>query len=219
MRNPERRLPRDLERLVADFAYYDCNNLLDVFLETTESHDLRQFVRSCKGSLFEIDLRGLQLTDAIGDLSKLPSTLKTLILVHCGLTSFNVAALPRGLEQLELSHNELTELDFTKLPPALTALMVWDNRLSSADLTKLPDNLKTVALNDNLLSSVNLNALPPNLTTILLHGNFLRDADFGTIPDDGRDTQVTGRGDQRTEHNHPPLRNAYGAAYRNFMFY
>ena len=128
MRNPEGRLPRELERIIADFAYYDWRNLLKVFPETTESSGFRLYAMMCNGpdgmaemertlrkstsegqtrypirvdvdgNIIEINLGGQQLTDeAIGDLSKLPSTLKTLNLARCNLTSFNVAALPQGL--------------------------------------------------------------------------------------------------------------------------
>ena len=44
MRNPKTALPNELKRIVADFVYYDWLNLLDVFLETNESHKFRNHV-------------------------------------------------------------------------------------------------------------------------------------------------------------------------------
>ena len=152
-----------------------------------------------RGSIIAIALDDQQLTDhSIGDLSKLPSTLRRLHLMDNRLTTLDVAALPRGLELLCLAHNELTALNFTKLPPALLDLFVSWNMLSSVDLTKLPRHLRYLWLRNNVLTSVDLGKVPRTLCHIDLMLNYLDDSDFRTLPCDDRETVVTGRGNQRT---------------------
>ena len=209
-------------------------NLLDVFLETTESHKFRVYIIECiqsyalvevdpkqwgrdpieadrDGNIIGIHLYNQRLTNsAIGDLSKLPSTLKMLFLVGNSLTELNVAALPRGLEILYLVRNELTELSFTKLPPSLISLFLNGNKLSSVNLSELPLTLRDLWLSSNGLTAVDLSALPPSLRSIglesnhlvtlnlnkaprsvafiFLEGNHLNDSVFNGTPEDGRAT-------------------------------
>ena len=219
-------------------------SVLDAFSETAESHKFRKYVRECirtntlistnraeweirdpiemdrEGNIVGINLYNQKLTNsAIGDLSKLPSTLRILVLTGSNLTTLNVAALPRGLRVLSLAHNRLSDLDMTKLPPALTSLLLNDNKLSSLDLTELPSTLRDLWLGQNALTTVGLNALPQSLRFISLEWNLLtevdltvvprgvmninlgmnhlEDAHFSTIPRDGRDTLVYGHGYQR----------------------
>ena len=133
----------------------------------------------CRGDIVRIDLSNQRLTNAaLGDLSKLPSTLKHLNLIYNELTRFDIASLPTGLEQLLLQFNRLIELDLAKLPRQL--IFLW--------------------LNYNQLISANLSALPHTLQLIDLSRNYLNDSQFGHLP--GRSerngsTGVVGRGNQR----------------------
>ena len=222
IRNPSRALPCALKRIVAEFVYYDWERLLNVFQETAESRKFRVYVRRCSragalvprngmewkadpievdrhGNIVSIFLHDQQFTDsAIGDLSKLPSTLKTLYLGRNNLTKLTVVALPRGLERLHLGWNQMTHLDLTKLPKELIYLFLRKNKLSSVVLSGLPQRLATLNLVNNELVSANLSALPPSLRVIALNENYLNDADFDSIPLDGRETEVLGRVSQRT---------------------
>ena len=164
-----------------------------------------------------------QLRDsALGDLSKLPSTLQRLSLagnqIH-QLTTLDVASLPRdlkilfvrnnqlteldllrlprGLEYLGVDGNNLTELDVTKLPPTLITLMAGHNKLSAIDLTKLPRNLDTLSLTNNNLLRVDLSQLPPVMWYIGLSRNHLDDSHFETLPSDRMQIQVHGKGNQK----------------------
>ena len=201
MQNPERRLPRELKRIIADFVYYDWRNLWDVFPDTTETFILRGVTPTQSqrelwslrgipirmnrdGHIIEIRLINRLLADhSIGDLSKLPSTLKYLFLDLNHLTKLDVAALPRGLCILSVSQNHLVNLDLIELPPALIKLDAGNNFISSADLTKLPRTLTDLNLVSNHISSVDLSALPPTLQLINLRNNRLSDASLRTIPD------------------------------------
>ena len=221
VRNPQRVLPSELKRVIADFVYYDWLNLLDVFPETTESQKFRNYVRESYqngalaavnisewaglpievdrcGNIIGISVHNQQLTDcAIGDLSKLPSTLKTLYFGRNNLTKLDVTALPRGMERLLLFWNRLTTFDLTKLPPALVLLNVGHNKLRSVNLDKLPQRLQVLWLDYNDLTTVNLSAVPLRMKYIVLNGNHLNDTDFNTILEDNRVTEVIGRGYQR----------------------
>ena len=243
IRNPSRTLPIELKRIIADFVHFDWLDLLDAFLETPESHNFRNFVRECDrtgalalwdrsewrfdpigvdsdGNIIEINLCDHQLTDsAIGDLSKLPSTLKELNLWGNNLTTLDVAALPRGLEVLYLSDNQLIDLDFTKLPTALLSLSVSGNALSAVNLTQLPrhlenlwlqhngleyvdlsaltPSLKFIALELNHLTSVDLSQVPAGMDFIHLGMNYLEERHLNSIPNDSRETMVTGHRYQR----------------------
>ena len=185
LRNPVREIPNVLKRIVAEFAYYDWERLLDVFPETEESHRFREYVHDYirtgvqvkvnrrasswvavelddGGNIIEIACFNQRMTDsAIGDLSKLPSTLKRLNLNGNKLTALDLSALPRGLQNLYLGNNKLTELNFAKLPRGMTTLSLSDNDLSTVDLSKVPSSM----------------------TTIFLVRNYLNDKDFSTIPD------------------------------------
>ena len=185
LRNPVRQIPNVLKRIVTEFAYYDWERLLDVFPETNESLKFRDYVKRYirtgmwvtgnrkepnwvtielddGGNIIEIACFKQQLTDsAIGDLSKLPSTLKRLNLNGNKLTALDLSALPRGLQNLYLGNNKLTELNFAKLPRGMTTLSLSDNELVTVDLSKVPSSM----------------------TTIFLVRNYLNDNDFSTIPD------------------------------------
>ena len=225
LRNPTRAIPKVLERIVAEFAYYHWERLLDVFPETTESRQFREYVKACKqngtlaavderdwcwdpievdcdGNIFRMVLSNQQLTDrSIGDLSKLPSTLRVLQLNGNNLTTLDVAALPRGLQGLYLRKAHLSKLDLTKLPPKLDYLGLEDNNLSTVNLNALPASLKFISLNGNQLRSVNLSKVPRSMSYIFLTWNHLKESDFNSIPVDGRVTAVLGQGYQRSEHS------------------
>ena len=227
-------------------------NLLNVFLETAESRKFREYIRKCirsyalvqvdgrewkrdpievddDGNITGILLFNHQLTNsAIGDLSKLPSTLRVLYLVGNNFTTLNVAALPRGLRILYLVRNQLSDLSLTKLPPSLTGLFLNQNKLSSVHLAELPQTLVDLWLSHNSLSAVDLSALPPNLKYISLEFcdltevdlsklppgiqnirlgmNYLDKASFSTFPNDGRQTEVQGEGLQRGKMFYDPTR-------------
>ena len=226
IRDPSNPLPIDWQRIIADFWYYDWKWLLDVFPKTMENHQFRLYVGECirsgklvtanesewtqwswdpievddNGNIIEIVLPNRNLTDcSIGDLSKLPSTLKQLNLNENNLTRLNVAALPRGLEAIYLCHNQLTMLDVTKLPPDLTDLWLEDNNLTMIDFSALPIRLDYIDLDNNHLTSANLSQVPINLKSIDLSRNYLDEADFGTLPIDSRCTSVYGQDTQKTK--------------------
>ena len=214
-----------------DYTFYNWARLLDVFPNTTETLKFRDYVEECKKwgyplpvddseweedpivvegmKITEIDLSNQQLTDrAIGDLSKLPSTLKGLTLFGNNLSTFNVAALPPGLKELDLSRNRLIHLDLTRLPTSLANLNLKDNRLTFVDLTKLPRNLKTLWLSGNELVSVDLSQVPRCMNIIELSMNYLDDHHFSTMCYQGHcdeyenygmmtNTTVLGKGEQR----------------------
>ena len=120
--------------------YSDLENLLVVFRETPETHVFREFVRlglaprdsqdddypiipmeyvsdypiwaDADGNIRGIYLSNHQMTDfAIRDLSKLPSTLRQLVLRNNQLTKLDIAALPQGLEWLDLRDNKLIGIE------------------------------------------------------------------------------------------------------------
>ena len=205
-RNTTRMIPRDLMDIFEGFVRYDWERLLDVFQSTANTQKIRDYVKErnkfgalatvnrsqwamgpfavdSDGDIIEIDLYNQRLTNSdIGDLSKLPSTLKVLNLRANNLISLDVAALPRGLEVLILNTNHLDELDFTKLPSALFSLFVHDNELSAVNLTKLPRGLENLWLKYNHLTSVDLSALPPGMVYISLDDNELTGVDLSKLP-------------------------------------
>ena len=217
MRNPTTALPNELKRIVADFVYYDWLNLLDVFLETNESDKFRNHVKECAcnnmfvpvnrsewlwdpidvdgaGNIIRIDLYNQQFTDSvIGDLSKLPSTLKYLTLYDNNLTKLDVSSLPRGLNYLYLSRNKLTALELDNLPTSLLHLGIDGNNLTSVNLGHLPPRLDQLWMELNHLTEADLSCVPRSLINVDLRGNYLNNADFNSLPDDGRTTVVYGR--------------------------
>ena len=239
------KLPSDVLMIQSEFMHYDWLKLLEVFpeQENGENRKFCDYIRKCKEAedvvpygpfglnglpirlddnrnIIGINLNGLQLTDsAIGDLSKLPSTLKTLVLSRNKLTKLDVASLPRGLKELIVSENQLTELDVLKLPRQLECLTVFGNKLTELDVIKLPPTLTTLNANYNHLSMMDFTRLPPNMRTmsvesnnlrevdlshlspemeiVNLVGNYLDDAHFKTLPSDRRSIQIFGRGNQK----------------------
>ena len=245
------KLPSDVMMIQAEFMHYDWAKLLEVFPEREDgaNREFCDYVRRCMearrlvpddryiplgcgsppiqldplGNIKEIFLINQQLRDsAIGDLSKLPSTLQRLSLagnqIH-QLTTLDVASLPRDLkilfvrnnqlteldllrlprrlEYLGVEGNNLTELDVTKLPPTLITLMAGHNKLSAIDLTKLPPRLDTLSLTNNNLQNVDLSQLPPVMWYVGLSRNYLDDSHFETLPSDRAEIQLRGKGNQR----------------------
>ena len=245
LRSAAGKLPADVMMIQSEFMHYDWLNLLEVFLklENDGNQKFHDYIRRCKeaedvvphrpfglnglpirlddtGNIVGINLNSQQLTDsAIGDLSKLPSTLKTLVLSRNKLTKLDVASLPGDLKELIVSQNQLTELDLlklprhlkclnvfenkltqldvTKLPVTLTTLNAEDNNLSVMDLTRLPPTMHTLSLMSNNLREVDLSHLPPTMEVVSLAGNYLDDSHFETLPSDRRSVQLFGKGDQK----------------------
>ena len=141
----------------------DLKNLLLVFLETDETHPFREYVQDCisqngvslifrpyskpigvddHGNIIEINLMSNQMRDcAIGDISKLPSTLKRVVLMDNKLTKLSLAVLPRGLEYVNLRDNELIKIEVdSRLSLGITKTLHIEldgNHLRPADFDKL----------------------------------------------------------------------------------
>ena len=226
LRRPKRALPVEVKGKIVEFSCpFDWKWLLDIFPETKQTRKFRGYITMCinagtrlavdrsewsvvpievnsDGNIVSIALYNQQLTNsAIGDLSKLPSTLRSLHLDRNNLTKFDVTPLPSGLISLYLSNNKLTDLDLTKLPRELTQLWLLNNKLSSLDFSKLPRKLRDLSLSQNELTKVDLSKAPRSLVSVYLRMNYLVPDNFRTFPFDGRDTRVF-IGEQRKRRVH-----------------
>ena len=167
---------------------YDWTKLLDVFPVTTQTWEFRDYARYAdrvnfsggfppvgnrkrkswfaievddRGSIITIALYNMRLTDlCIGDLSKLPASLRTLNLHGNELTEFDPNSLPRGLQCLYLGCNKLREFAVDCLPWGIKRLSLVGNRLTSIDLRFLPPGIKYVYLGKNYLSSDDFKGIP-----------------------------------------------------------
>lgn len=219
-----RALPWDLISEVNQFGdtilYSDWMRLQDSFRETPGTRTFLLYVGACKRqgrlmrrtpftyypihlttswNIISLDFPNQKLGDcAIGNLRRLPPTLKRLNLGLCDLTRFEVSKLPEGLRELDLSNNFLTDLELTKLPSALQTLYAGFNYLHSANLTSLPPGMKFLVMVDNEITDVETNVLPSGLKLLDLRENRLQDFHFRRIAGGGSNAlAIEGEHDQK----------------------
>lgn len=105
------------------------------------------------------------------DLTKIPTTLKVLVLSEYFNEIIEKNVLPDSLEVLIFSSRYNRKIDKNILPPNLKVLIFGDDFSEEFEEGVLPDNLKVLKLGSKYKKVIKKNILPENLEILIMFNN------------------------------------------------